>query len=550
MISMSSLIDGPVSRLEKVAKVFAQLTPLQRIELIDSMLIRLQSVSEKWVKLSCEAKQITSSGARSEEILGGPVCCARYLRLLRSSLVDIQRFGHPKFPGSIHRDSDGRLRVPVFPAKGVFDLLLFARMRCEVWTKAGISERELHGELLNRMNSAEGEVALVLGAGNVSAIPVTDTLTKMFQENKVVLLKLNPVNDYLLPVYEELFAPLIERGYLQIVKGDAQTGSYACHHPNIKSVHITGSHHTHDAIVWGTGLERKQRKADKNPILTKPITSELGNVSPWVIIPGEYSERELHSQANNIAASLANNAGFNCLTTRVIVTSREWPQRVRFLEMLREILGKIPQRVGYYPETAKRFEKFTGQQHNHEDGTFPWLLLEDVSATEPNLMFDEESFVSACAEVPLPGLDNDFAVNAAKFCNENLFGTLCAAVTTPKAFANNVAKLTRLIDSLHYGVVCVNQWPGLVYGLMTPPWGAAPGEQIDNVASGIGNVHNLYFLDHIEKTVFHGPLTMFPKPVWLPAHKTSERLSWSLLKVYCSPKIRNLPALFANALSG
>ena len=47
---------------------------------------------------------------------------------------------------------------------------------------------------------------LVLGAGNVSSIPATDTISKVFQEGQVVLLKMNPVNEYLGPIFERLFA--------------------------------------------------------------------------------------------------------------------------------------------------------------------------------------------------------------------------------------------------------------------------------------------------------------------------------------------------------
>lgn len=42
---------------------------------------------------------------------------------------------------------------------------------------------------------SEGRVCLVLGGGNVSSIPAMDALYKLFVEDEVVLLKMNPVND-------------------------------------------------------------------------------------------------------------------------------------------------------------------------------------------------------------------------------------------------------------------------------------------------------------------------------------------------------------------
>ena len=75
------------------------------------------------------------------------------------------------------------------------------------------------------------------------------------------------------------------------VYGDADAGSYAAHHPAVDDVHITGSVRTHEVIVWGADpVERERRKAINDPLLKKPITSELGNVTPWIIVPGPYSE--------------------------------------------------------------------------------------------------------------------------------------------------------------------------------------------------------------------------------------------------------------------
>jgi len=47
---------------------------------------------------------------------------------------------------------------------------------------------------------------VVLGAGNVSSIGPMDTLYKLFAEGQVVILKMNPVNEYLGPFIDEAFA--------------------------------------------------------------------------------------------------------------------------------------------------------------------------------------------------------------------------------------------------------------------------------------------------------------------------------------------------------
>ncbi|SQC42151.1 aldehyde dehydrogenase [Klebsiella pneumoniae] len=50
--------------------------------------------------------------------------------------------------------------------------------------------------------------------------------TKLFIENQVCLLKLNPVNDYLHDLLAQALAPLIAMDALRIVTGDARAGAW------------------------------------------------------------------------------------------------------------------------------------------------------------------------------------------------------------------------------------------------------------------------------------------------------------------------------------
>ena len=62
-------------------------------------------------------------------------------------------------------------------------------------------------------------------------------------------------------------------------------------HPLVGDVHVTGSDKTHDAIVFGAGEEGARRKAANDPVLTKPVSCELGNVSPVVVVPGVWTRQ-------------------------------------------------------------------------------------------------------------------------------------------------------------------------------------------------------------------------------------------------------------------
>ena len=53
------------------------------------------------------------------------------------------------------------------------------------------------------------------------------------------------------------------------------------------------------------------------PPLQKEVTAELGNFTPYIIVPGSWSDDDIAFQANNVAAGLVQNNGHNCLGAEV-----------------------------------------------------------------------------------------------------------------------------------------------------------------------------------------------------------------------------------------
>jgi hypothetical protein len=547
-------MDRAIKELELGAQCLAAQSPGDRRALVDECAARISLVAEPWVLAACSAKRIAvDQPIAGEEILAGPACVLRYLRLLSSTLNDLEQHGEPQLPGRPRRNRLGWACVPILPVRSLYDHLVFRGLEAEVWMP-----EDSGTELLFSSSAGGGKrepgVAGILGAGNVSAIPATDMLHKIFHDSKAVLLKLNPVNEYLEPLFEDAFRPLINAGLLRIIRGDNRTGSDMVHHPGIGSIHITGSHLTHEAIVWGTDpSERRQRRHAGRPLVDKLITSELGNVTPWIMVPGKYSRRQLRSQAEHVVASIVNNASFNCLATRMIVTARSWSQRNEFLDLIESLLENVPPRYAYYPGAIQRFEKATGRPAPRTNGDIlPWVLIRDARPDEAPYLFEEESFVGVCAETAIDeSSDTRFLDNAVEFVNERIFGTLCASITMPHGFASrHSAQLDQAIARMRYGSVSINQWSGVVYGLMTPPWGGYPGSTIETPESGIGHVHNTFFLSRFDKTVLRGPLCNFPKPAWFPSHRTCQQTAWSLLHLYEKPSLQRLPSLFWHALRG
>src|SRR5690606_29141913 len=202
-----------------------------------------------------------------------------------------------------------------------------------------------------------GGVGLVLGAGNVASIGPMDALYKLFVDDEVVILKTNPVNAYLGPFIERALAPFGERGFFEVVHGGAEVGAHLTDHPLVHSIHITGADRTHDAIVWGTDPEEvARRKAANEPRNTKPISSELGAVTPILVVPGAWSDADIDFQARNVASMVTNNASFNCNAGKILVTAKGWPLRERFLQRVHEVLASLPPRKAYYPGAEQRYQ--------------------------------------------------------------------------------------------------------------------------------------------------------------------------------------------------
>ena len=544
----SELLDAHLEHLAAGSERLAMAPVSERIRLVEAVRKNVMRVSRDWVECSAGVKQAEPTDhVRSEEILSGPVVTSRYLRLLRRTLEEISRTGRPRLSGRLRRGADGRLLVPVAPVRGLFDRLAFRGFSVLARMRPGITPATLPLYTARSLQTSATDhpprVTLVLGAGNITSVPVLDACHHIFARGEAVLLKLHPLHEPLQPIFEKLFGPLIEFGCLRVITGDAETGRRAVAHPTVDSIHITGGVDTYNAIVWGkAGPEQDERRRLDRPLLQKPISAELGNVSPWIVLPGRYSRRELDYQAENVAASVINNAGCNCVATRVLLTWRGWSQRERFVERVGEVLESSPGRDAWYPGARQRYREFTGLPA--DDPQLAATLVRDVDPESDSPFFDREPFTCVLAEVSLEAATaEEFSRKAVEFCNNTLWGTLSATLSVPSSHRRGQAarsRLDQLVASLRYGMVGINQWVGLNYALASPPWGGHPDSTPADVQSGNARVHNTFLLDGVDQVVLHGPLTSFPRPAWFPSHPNPEPLSWALLDLYDQPGWKSL----------
>jgi hypothetical protein len=533
----------------------------EKAAVISELLEILPQIAQDWVAATAEAKGLKlGTPLEGEEWLTGPYIAARNLRLLRRSLLEIGRNGTPRLPGQPRVNAAGRVVAPVFPTD-LFDRLLFPFYSAEVWMQPGVTLESLPKTMATAYQQPAngGKICLVLGAGNVSSIPPTDTFYRLFVENQTVLLKMNPVNDYLGPIFEQLLAPLIRRNALRIVYGGAAEGEFLCHHAAVDEIHITGSDKTHDAIVFGSGAEGEARKARREPLLDKPVTSELGNVSAVIVVPASWTKGDLRRQAVNLASMLVNNGGFNCNATRVIVTWKDWPQREALLSELREVLSQIPTRMAYYPGAAERRAKFLAAHPAAEKfgqdggGRLPWTLISGVDPSHTDdICFTTEAFCSLMSETALAAPSPAAFMDAATtLVNDVLWGTLNASVIASSASRRDKQlgpAIDRAIANLRVGTVGINHWAGVSYALGCTTWGANPGSDLADIQSGRGVVHNTYMFSQPEKSVLYGPFRPLPKPAWWATHHNPHRIGPRLVSFECRPSWLKLPGVFWCAL--
>ncbi len=545
-------LDDAIHRVATQKEAWAELGIPGRIAVLEKMVPTVQAQAEAWAEASCKAKGIDSeSPMAGEEWLAGPYQLARNIRLLIETLRENGR----RSPSKVTRRKDGQLVAQVFPLDGL-DKLMFTGFTGDVWIEPG---KEATQGATYGSNPPSGKVCLVLGAGNISCIGPMDVLHKLFIDNEVCILKMNPVNDYTGPFVEKAMQVLVDEGYMAVVYGGADVGQYLTSHDDIDTIHITGSAATHDTIVWGpSGEEQDKNKSANAPRCTKPISSELGAVTPLLVVPGPWTPKEIQFQAEHVAGMISHNASFDCNAVKVILTASGWPHRKTFLDAVEQALRQTPSRKAYYPGAQSRYQNFLDQYQQakalgeRSDEVIPWTIIRDVPADGKEYACQNEAFCGVVADISIEAEDaREFLDKAVRFANDEVWGTLsCAMLVHPETERAYPSEVDAAVADLRYGGIGYNVWPGTLFGLVNTTWGAFPGHPLDDIQSGQGYVHNTLLLDHPQKSVFRGPFVIKPKPIWIPNHKTLKEMGQALTRFEANPSYWALPGIIWNAVRG
>ena len=560
--------DVALDVLHGAKDAWTQTSITDRISLLDQVKENLMNVADAWAKTATRMKQIPEGSPLSgEEWTSGPYAIMSACNGLILTLRHIE--GKAFLKHLPKRElTTGQLAVKVMP-HSIWDHLLLSGVNAEVWMKKGVSAANLpeHTAIAYDIPPAarRGKVALVLGAGNIASIAPLDVFQKLFLENQVVILKMHPVNDYLIEFLEDALSPLIDVDALRIVKGDAAAGKYLTTHAIIEELHITGAGATHDAIVWGIGAEGEKNRKAHTPQNDKRFTSELGAVCPTIVVPGPWSAADLKFQAEHIATQKLHNSGFNCVACQVLIMPKGWDKSTILLANLNAVVQKST-RGAYYPGTVDRLDAFKGKAKVHKfvvRGAAPSLIVNDVN--DSDWFTNTEVFGPAMSTHEMDAPDaQTYLRSAVEYANDQLHGTLGANILIHPKTIKEIGKtqFENIIADLHYGTIAINAWTGLAFLVATCPWGAFPGHTPQEVQSGIGKVHNSFMLKDTERVVIQAPwapfprgllsgqLTLLPRPPWFITNKRQDKMGRLLTQFQHSPSWSKLPRIFLNAILG
>ncbi len=554
----TAFLDGTIERLSAGLPTWRACELDSRIALLRSLRHRLGHEAEAIVSAAN-----TAQGYAQDQPWLGHQWWALYPALGQVMALEhvLKRVAAGKDPvpdKAVHTRDDGRVVVDVFPP-GVTDSALFApwQYRAQVWLRSGTSREEAMTAAAREYRGAgfpDAGVAVVLAAGNTPSGPFLDTVHMLYQLGSVVLVKLNPVNDYLLPHFERIFADFVEHGWVRFVTGGADAGEYLANHPGVDRLHMTGSAAVHDAIVWGRGAQAEQARAAGTPLVGKPFTSELGGVNPWIVVPGPWKHADVMHHADRIVGAKLFNCGHICASPQVVIVPAGWGYGDDLVDEIRRLLAASPPGTPYYPGTDAKIARIIADQPHAEvlQGENRRVLIPDADPSTSCSLFTHEVFADALGIVRLPAPDVEkYLAAATAFANDRLPGDLCATFSVaPRTRREHPAALDKALVELRYGAIGVNEWGGLNSGLGTTTWGGYPGNTPENIGSGTGVIGNAFMLKDVEKSVLTAAFRPVVKPVGAASHRTLAGLMRGLFLARAEDDPRTVPAALVATVRG
>ncbi len=516
-------IDRFITTLRTKSKEYNSINNVQLASMLEETISNIKEVSFFWATICSDNKGTTKTPAEGEEWLGGPFASVLATQYYIKSLTNDDDLTEKKYNSEENsykvfpNNFIERITFPFIDAKVIFNKSMSFD---DINKYRGFSKRY----------DIDPSITLVLGAGNFSSIPYLDVLYHLITRKSVILLKLNPVNEYLKPVFEKVFQNFIERGYIIVTTGNIDESKYMANHPGINHIHLTGSDKTFEDIVYGRELTEKERTTKSlSKINNKPISSELGNVTPIIIHPGKWSTSDIKYQARKIVTAKLNNNGFNCIAAQVVVLPDGWGQTETLIKFVKHYMSKAKERKAYYPESIERLEKLEKDKGYERVNALSCVtphLTREIKAYSKFEIDEVWSSTIYFKKIEYTSVE-DFANKAIDYCNDELWGNLGVSVIIKdhdRKFNEHITNL--YVDNLNYGTVAINEWAAIGYIIPQLPWGGFPGNRDNDIQSGQSVVHNSMLFESPLKGVVNTKfrISRIIDPPWFVTNKKARRL--------------------------
>jgi len=513
-------VDRNISTLRLNSQAFSKIENILLSDMFDECIQNIKSIAYFWATIGADNKGIKGTVAEGEEWLGGPfastIALQYYIDFLRNNTV-------------ITEDLINNNKIHIFPNKPI-EKLLFPFITADMHFSKNMSKSDIINSrgFGTRLGFKNG-ISLILGAGNVSSIPLLDTIYDMVVNRHCILLKLNPVNEYLKPVFEKVFENFISRGFMVVTTGNINVSSYMTAHSGITNMHLTGSDKTYENIVYGSTLNEKDKgKKTLSKKNKKPFTTELGNVTPFIIHPGKWSTSEIKYQARKIVTAKLNNNGFNCIAAQVIVLPKNWKQSQQLVEAIKKQLATEKDRLAYYPNSIETLKRLKSNKTIFQENDLTCATPHLTKDLDLNDYYEKNEVWSSTLFFKYLEHDNDldYVNKAISYVNQDVWGNLGVAVLIKKHDSKKVKDITKnYVDNLKYGTIAINEWPALGFIIPTMPWGGYPGNKDSDIQSGQGYVHNAYFFESPLKGVLYSKFKLpIVDPVWFTSNKKGSKV--------------------------
>ena len=172
-----------VDALRAGAQRWVELPLASKRDLLRSVRAATLAAAPDWVRTACEIKGIDpDSPAAGEEWSTGPYSLITATSAMEKTLKLLAAGRSPVSEVEIGRAPGGRTTLRVFPYVAKDAVLQDYEAR--VWLRPGVSLDEVRAGIARelRRRDPQPRLTLVLGAGNITAIPALDVLSALYQE--------------------------------------------------------------------------------------------------------------------------------------------------------------------------------------------------------------------------------------------------------------------------------------------------------------------------------------------------------------------------------